>query len=53
MTEPTPDNEPGRDPDDPDLDDPLIAEDTVNRCSEARDGAGGGTQAQKLLGDRP
>jgi hypothetical protein len=51
MTDPTPDREPGHGPDDPDLDDPLTADDIVNHPqapAEARGGSGD-TQAQKLL----
>jgi hypothetical protein len=51
MTDPTPDHEPGRGPDDPDLDDPLTADDIISHPQvpgEARAG-GNETQAAKLL----
>jgi hypothetical protein len=48
---PTPDHEPGHGPDDPDLDDPLTAEDIVNErpTSPSGDTRSGDTQAARIV----
>jgi hypothetical protein len=53
MTEPNPDHEPGHGPDDPDLEDPLTAEDIVSHPQAPRPPAdsrsGGDSQATRLV----
>ena len=50
MTDPTPDPDPGHGPDDPDLDDPLTADDILARAAVPVDGrSGGDSQATRLV----
>jgi hypothetical protein len=51
MTDPTSDPEPGHGPDDPDLDDPLTADDILARAGgpPTGDGRGGDSQASRLV----